>query len=168
MSLPMYRRLSDPTNTTGLRSTRGLGRPLARWAMLLFVTFAGVWFLLPTALDLLGVRPGPGGSYLPSYHDDFHFFDDPPPPLPPPPPPIEAAPPRPEMHKNIPESPFIPPLPPSWAEAADRVRDAFKHSWNGYMEYAAPHDELRPVSQKINDKCVYEFSCQWSQLIDTL
>lgn len=29
---------------------------------------------------------------------------------------------------------------------ANAVKEAFQHAWDGYMEYAFPHDELRPVS----------------------
>lgn len=29
---------------------------------------------------------------------------------------------------------------------ADAVKEAFQHAWDGYIKYAFPHDELRPVS----------------------
>jgi mannosyl-oligosaccharide alpha-1,2-mannosidase len=29
---------------------------------------------------------------------------------------------------------------------ADAVKEAFQHAWNGYIKYAFPNDELRPVS----------------------
>ncbi|OAT10644.1 mannosyl-oligosaccharide alpha-1,2-mannosidase [Blastomyces gilchristii SLH14081] len=32
------------------------------------------------------------------------------------------------------------------ADRAQEVKDAFEFAWNGYMEYAFPQDELRPVS----------------------
>ena len=33
----------------------------------------------------------------------------------------------------------------------DAVREAFKHSWSGYKDYAWMHDEVRPVTQKSSD-----------------
>jgi len=41
-----------------------------------------------------------------------------------------------------------------WAQRADAVRNAFLHAINGYVAYAAPHDELRPLSKAPVDKCV--------------
>lgn len=38
--------------------------------------------------------------------------------------------------------------------AADRqeaVRDAFRHAWKGYKEYAWGHDELRPLSKSYSE-----------------
>lgn len=32
-------------------------------------------------------------------------------------------------------------------ERAQAVKDAFEFAWSGYMEYAFPQDELRPVSK---------------------
>jgi len=37
------------------------------------------------------------------------------------------------------------------AEMAERVRQEFLHSWNGYKQYAWGHDELRPLSKKYHD-----------------
>jgi ER degradation enhancer, mannosidase alpha-like 2 len=37
------------------------------------------------------------------------------------------------------------------AEMAERVRQEFLHSWNGYKQYAWGHDELRPLSKKYRD-----------------
>lgn len=34
---------------------------------------------------------------------------------------------------------------------ADAVKEAFQHAWNGYYEYAFPHDELYPVSNGSGD-----------------
>jgi mannosyl-oligosaccharide alpha-1,2-mannosidase len=31
-------------------------------------------------------------------------------------------------------------------ERADAVKQAFRHAWTGYMQYAFPNDELHPVS----------------------
>jgi len=33
-----------------------------------------------------------------------------------------------------------------WAERAESVKAAFMHAYHGYEKYAAPWDELRPVS----------------------
>jgi mannosyl-oligosaccharide alpha-1,2-mannosidase len=44
------------------------------------------------------------------------------------------------------------------------VRDAFKHSWNGYREYAWLHDELKPKSGSFRDPF-----CTWAAtLVDAL
>jgi hypothetical protein len=42
-----------------------------------------------------------------------------------------------------------------WEERADAVRGAFLHAYEGYLTYAAPHDELRPLSKRPVDKCVH-------------
>lgn len=34
---------------------------------------------------------------------------------------------------------------------ADAVKEAFQHAWDGYIEYAYPHDELHPVSNGYGD-----------------
>ena len=34
---------------------------------------------------------------------------------------------------------------------AQAVEEAFLHAWNGYVEYAFPHDELHPVSNGYGD-----------------
>jgi mannosyl-oligosaccharide alpha-1,2-mannosidase len=34
---------------------------------------------------------------------------------------------------------------------ANAVKDAFSFSWNGYMTFAFPHDELHPVSNSFSD-----------------
>ena len=36
-------------------------------------------------------------------------------------------------------------------DRADAVKAAFVHAWNGYKEYAFPHDELHPVSNSFSD-----------------
>jgi mannosyl-oligosaccharide alpha-1,2-mannosidase len=36
-------------------------------------------------------------------------------------------------------------------DRADAVREAFRHAWSGYRQYAFPHDELRPVSNGFGD-----------------
>ena len=41
-----------------------------------------------------------------------------------------------------------------WAQRADAVRDTFLRAYNSYVAYAAPHDELLPVSKSPTDKCV--------------
>lgn len=37
------------------------------------------------------------------------------------------------------------------AELADRVKAETKHAWQGYMKYAAAHDEVRPLSKTAHD-----------------
>jgi Glycosyl hydrolase family 47 len=37
------------------------------------------------------------------------------------------------------------------SDRADAVREAFRHAWAGYKEYAFPHDELHPVSNGFSD-----------------
>jgi hypothetical protein len=41
-----------------------------------------------------------------------------------------------------------------WAARADAVRAAFLQAYNSYVEHAAPHDELLPLSMAPTDKCV--------------
>lgn len=41
-----------------------------------------------------------------------------------------------------------------WTERAQEVKHAFVHAWNGYEKYAAPNDELKPLSRGKIDKCV--------------
>jgi mannosyl-oligosaccharide alpha-1,2-mannosidase len=36
-------------------------------------------------------------------------------------------------------------------QKADAVREAFRHAWGGYKQYAFPHDELHPVSNGFGD-----------------
>jgi hypothetical protein len=38
--------------------------------------------------------------------------------------------------------------PEVWAERASKVKNAFLHAYHGYERYAAPHDELKPVSNR--------------------
>src|SRR5712671_4639286 len=45
-----------------------------------------------------------------------------------------------------------------WAQRADVVRDAFLDAYNSYVAYAAPHDELRPLSKSPSDECVLSAS----------
>jgi Glycosyl hydrolase family 47 len=45
-----------------------------------------------------------------------------------------------------------------WARRADVVRSAFLDAYNSYVTYAAPHDELRPLSKTPSDKCVLSAS----------
>ena len=47
-----------------------------------------------------------------------------------------------------------------WARRADAVRDTFLRAYNSYVAYAAPHDELLPVSKAPTDKCVFSASRQ--------
>ena len=41
-----------------------------------------------------------------------------------------------------------------WPRRAEAVRRAFLHAYKGYLTYAAPHDELRPLSKHPVDKYV--------------
>ena len=34
---------------------------------------------------------------------------------------------------------------------ANAVKEAFQHAWDGYYEYAFPHDELHPVTNTSGD-----------------
>lgn len=48
-------------------------------------------------------------------------------------------------------------LPPTkasvlWNSRAEEVKDAFLHAYRGYMEFAAGHDELLPMSDGYVDK----------------
>lgn len=43
---------------------------------------------------------------------------------------------------------------PSAAAAVDRleeVRNAFRHAWKGYKDYAWGHDELKPISKSFGE-----------------
>jgi ER degradation enhancer, mannosidase alpha-like 2 len=40
---------------------------------------------------------------------------------------------------------------PSDAEMAERVRQEFRHAWNGYKQYAWGHDALKPLSNSYHD-----------------
>src|SRR5271156_3863991 len=37
------------------------------------------------------------------------------------------------------------------AEMANRVREEFRHSWDGYKKYAWGHDDLKPLSKSYHD-----------------
>ena len=39
-----------------------------------------------------------------------------------------------------------------WNARAEEVKNAFRHAYAGYMEYAAGHDELKPVTNEPDDK----------------
>lgn len=49
--------------------------------------------------------------------------------------------------------------PEEWNLRADAVRDAFRHAYRGYTRYAAPHDELCPVSNVSTNKYVLNSVC---------
>jgi hypothetical protein len=40
---------------------------------------------------------------------------------------------------------------PSDAEMAERVRQEFRHAWDGYKQYAWGHDALKPLSKSYHD-----------------
>jgi hypothetical protein len=42
--------------------------------------------------------------------------------------------------------------PDIWIERAVQVKEAFRHAYHGYEQYAFPHDELLPVSNGSIDK----------------
>lgn len=82
------------------------------------------------------------------------FGDDPPPPPPPPP----------KQHQHGAAQQFVihdfpPPPPKSWHEAAERVKAAFVHGYEGYEKFAHPHDELRPLSDSYADRCASYSTC---------
>ncbi|KAI0316014.1 mannosidase [Amylostereum chailletii] len=81
------------------------------------------------------MEPPPPFDIPPPHHPHGVQHPDPDPPSPPPPPP----------------PPVPPPPPSSWASAATDVKHAFEHAYRGYEQYAAPHDELRPVTNKFVD-----------------
>ncbi|KIW11319.1 hypothetical protein PV08_10619 [Exophiala spinifera] len=45
-----------------------------------------------------------------------------------------------------------------------RIREAFKHAWNGYKNHSMPHDELKPLSRKSADP----FNGWGATLVDSL
>ncbi|KAI0035311.1 glycoside hydrolase [Vararia minispora EC-137] len=109
-------------------------------------------------LDIFPPPPPP-----PPPFDPFFDSDHPPPPPPPGPPgpphhppgqakldeqPRPGAIPPPhfedEPSHNLPDFPPAPPR--SWASAAEEVKAAFIHAYTGYEKYAAPHDELLPIT----------------------
>jgi hypothetical protein len=59
------------------------------------------------------------------------------------------------------------PTPPEvWAERAAQVRNAFLHAYHGYERYAAPHDELKPVSNRASDEyVVYACPSAWLSIM---
>ncbi len=44
-----------------------------------------------------------------------------------------------------------------WNGRAELVKQAFVHAYHGYEEYAAPKDELLPISNRSVNKCVARF-----------
>lgn len=45
-------------------------------------------------------------------------------------------------------------IPAQWNQRAQSVKQAFLHAYNNYERYAAPHDELKPLTQGKVDKYV--------------
>ena len=43
--------------------------------------------------------------------------------------------------------------PSIWPRRADSVKAAFVHAYHGYEKYAAPHDELRPITKVGSNQC---------------
>jgi mannosyl-oligosaccharide alpha-1,2-mannosidase len=52
----------------------------------------------------------------------------------------------------------------SAAEKADQVKEAFLFAWDGYYEYAFPHDELHPVSNTYGDSRCVQFFDPWRNI----
>lgn len=46
-------------------------------------------------------------------------------------------------------------FPTGWSDRAEVVKKAFVHAYHGYERYAAPSDELRPLTQGRINKCVF-------------
>ena len=42
----------------------------------------------------------------------------------------------------------------TWDDRAEKVKEAFLHAYHGYEKYAAPGDELRPLSNTRADELV--------------
>ncbi|KAI0352086.1 seven-hairpin glycosidase [Trametes cingulata] len=74
--------------------------------------------------------------YRGPHPEGFNPYYPPPPPFAGPPPPY----PPPEDY-HIPAPPVT-----KWSERASAVKDAFRHAYGGYQEYAGEHDELLPVT----------------------
>jgi hypothetical protein len=68
---------------------------------------------------------------------------------------ISPHPERPSRHRIKVQRPLTEPVHHGpWAQRADAVRGAFLHAYRGYLTHAAPHDELRPITNSSVDKCV--------------
>ncbi|SJL03943.1 uncharacterized protein ARMOST_07300 [Armillaria ostoyae] len=52
---------------------------------------------------------------------------------------------------DFPEEVTVPTPPQVWDERARQVKRAFLHAYHGYERYAAPHDELKPISAGYKD-----------------
>ena len=123
-----------------------LSRPLFRTVLfcLLFGTFIFM-FLPPVGHPHL---MGPGPPY-------FRPHGPQPPMRPSPPFPPEPGSTR---HRTKPQRPLYRPgehqTGDVWEQRADAVRRAFLQAYNSYVEHAAPHDELLPLTKAPNDKCV--------------
>ena len=44
---------------------------------------------------------------------------------------------------------------PIWDQRAAQVKQMYQHAYGGYRKYAAGYDELRPVSNTAQNKCVH-------------
>lgn len=84
-----------------------------------------------------------------------HTFSSPGPHWPPPefdadhrPPPLN---PWPVDHRPPPQAP----VDPVWRDRAEQVKAAFVRGYSAYERVAYPHDELRPLTDKSKDPCVF-------------
>ena len=134
--------------TSSSQSPYGLPRrPLFR-AILFIIVLALLFLTLPhpnTYYFLENVPLAP-----PEYHRPPSPLDS----VPPPPPQPEW----PSRHRIKIQRPLAKPTHHKhhgpWARRAKAVRAAFLHAYKGYLTYAAPHDELRPISKRHVDKYV--------------
>lgn len=51
--------------------------------------------------------------------------------------------------------PAVAPTKEEWHNRAEQVKAAFVHTYRGYEEHAWGYDEIRPVSEKPVNKCVF-------------
>jgi glycosyl hydrolase family 47 len=58
--------------------------------------------------------------------------------------------------------------PPSSAETAERVRQEFRHAWDGYKRYAWGHDALKPLSKGAHDWYAASFLMSQVDALDTM
>lgn len=52
-----------------------------------------------------------------------------------------------------------------WRERSDNVKRAFLHAYHGWERYAAPNDELKPLSKGFKNPCVHSFIRRMTEYI---